>query len=199
MIFGTGGHAKVIASLVRHRYEKVDLLSETEETPLSQADFYARLDEFRDTVDVYIGVGANDARRRIFVELMAAGVSPANCIADTAYVDEAASIGRGVVICPGAVVMTGAVIGDNVIVNTLSSVDHDCLVGNHTQITAGVTFGGTTSVGESCFFGVKSATVPGVTIGDNTIVMAASLVAKAVPPDVMVGGVPARVVRSLNG
>jgi sugar O-acyltransferase (sialic acid O-acetyltransferase NeuD family) len=199
MVFGSGGHARVIASIIRDRYASVDLLTEHAEVGLlSQADFFERLDELRDHVDVFIGVGDNTARTQIFNDLSARGVRPANCVADSAHVAADAELGAGVVICPGAVVMTRAVLGDNVIVNTLSSVDHDCVVGDHSQIAPGVTFGGTTTLGESCFIGLKSATLPGVTIGDRSIVMAASLVTKDVPPDVMVGGVPARLVRHLE-
>jgi UDP-perosamine 4-acetyltransferase len=200
MIFGSGGHARVIASLLHGRYEDISFLYENAtDGQLSQAEFYERLADMGAEVDVYIGIGSNEARQRVFDTLRSHDVTPAACIAENAYIAPDAELGMGVVICPGSAVMASARVGDNVIVNTLSSVDHDCVVGRHSQITAGVTFGGTTHVGESCFFGVKSATVPGVSIGDRSIVMAASLVTRDVPPDVMVGGVPARLVRRLDG
>jgi sugar O-acyltransferase (sialic acid O-acetyltransferase NeuD family) len=199
LIFGSGGYARVIASLVRGAYGTVDFLVEhTVPGALSQAEFFRDIDAYRHAADVFIGIGDNAARRRVFQELVALGVTPGNCIAAAAFIADDAEIGSGVVICPGAVVMTGARLGNNVIVNTMSSIDHDCHVGNHSQITAGVTFGGTTHVGENCFFGIKSATIPNVTVGDGSIVMAGSLLTKSAPAGVMLGGTPARIVRRVG-
>lgn len=49
-------------------------------------------------------------------------------------------------------------------------------------------------VGDNCFLGFRSTILPGVTIGENSIVGACALVTKDVPPNSVVGGVPARVI-----
>jgi sugar O-acyltransferase (sialic acid O-acetyltransferase NeuD family) len=199
LIFGSGGHARVIASLLRRTYSAVDFLVEhAAPGDLSQADFFRDIDTYRHSADIFIGIGNNAARRRTFDQLVALGLTPANCISAAAFIADNAEIGFGVLICPGAVVMSGAWLGNNVIVNTLSSIDHDCRVGHHSQITAGVTFGGTTHVGEECFFGVKSATIPNVTIGDHTVVMAGSLVTKDAPAGVVLGGNPATIIKKVG-
>ena len=38
----------------------------------------------------------------------------------------------------GVVIQSGSVIGDNVIVNTNASVDHDCRIGQHVHLAPGV-------------------------------------------------------------
>lgn len=52
-------------------------------------------------------------------------------------------------------------------------------------------------IGRNVWIGMRSIILRGVTIGDNAIVAAGSVVTKAVPPDTIVGGNPARVLRSL--
>jgi len=87
--------------------------------------------------------------------------------------------------------------GNNTIVGTLSSIDHDCVLGDNSQVTTGVTFGGNVTAGENCFFGKKSAVIPKVNIGDNTIIMAGSVVYKSIPENVMVGGNPVRLIKKM--
>jgi maltose O-acetyltransferase len=52
------------------------------------------------------------------------------------------------------------------------------------------------AIGRRCFIGGGSTILPGVTIGDGCIVGAASVVFDSVPPGCIVGGNPARVLRT---
>lgn len=194
-IHGAGGHAHVIASMLDG--EVTFVVSEPQcREHMWDVDFFKRIDEFRGS-DIYIGFGDNSIRRRCFDRLNSFGIRVATCVAPNAFVARDAVLGQGAVLCPGTVVNSRAVIGNNTIVNTLSSVDHDCVLGDHSQMTVGVTLGGTVHVGENCFFGMKSAVFPNLTIGADVVVRAGSLVTKSVPDRVMVGGSPARVVRHL--
>src|SRR4051794_4058891 len=53
-----------------------------------------------------------------------------------------------------------------------------------------------TRIGENCFVGARSLVLPRVTVGDNSIVAAGAVVTRDVPPQSIVAGNPARVVRS---
>jgi sugar O-acyltransferase (sialic acid O-acetyltransferase NeuD family) len=188
-IFGRGGHARVIASLLNRDATFIDRDSES--------DFFVRLDSYRNA-DIFLGIGDDVIRRALFAKLRSFKIVPAICVAPNAYVAKTASIGMGSVICPGAVVMTEAKIGMNVIVNTLSSVDHNSQIGDHTQITVGVTLPGNVRVGDRCFFGVKSATFPDVSIGNDVIVRGGSLVVQDIPSNAVVGGNPAQIISNLS-
>lgn len=48
------------------------------------------------------------------------------------------------------------------------------------------------------WIGAAATVLPGVTIGENSIVAAGAVVTKDVPPDTIVAGVPARVIRHLK-
>lgn len=193
-IFGNGGHARVIASLLET--DPTFVVPEATKVPgeISETAYFDRLP----AGDVYIGIGDNTVRAALFNRLEEIGRSPAICVAPNAFVARDAHLDPGTQICAGAVIGSRAQIGRNVIVNTLSSIDHDCVVGDHTQITVGVGFGGGVKVGGHCFFGLKSAVVPNVLIGDHTKIRAGSLILKDVPSRVLIGGNPAAIIRVLE-
>ena len=197
-IFGASGHANVIATIIHKKYDRIHFidLSPTIGNVINENEFFKQIDAYK-MGDIFIGIGSNKIRTKIYTKLDDLGATPTNCIALNSFIAHDAQLGNGIVICPGTVIGSKAIIGNNTIINTLSSIDHDCVLGDNTQVTAGVTFGGTTIVGKNCFLGIKSATIPNISIGDNSIIMAGSLVYKNVPENVMVGGNPARVMKNI--
>lgn len=53
-------------------------------------------------------------------------------------------------------------------------------------------------VGNNVFIGSAVTILPGVSIGNNVVIGACSLVTKSVPSNVVVAGVPARVIKSID-
>ena len=199
MIFGNGEHARVIRSIIEGRYREIgfvvpEVAADEEAHVITERAFFENADRYRSD-DVFIGIGDSRIRRRISDRLCEQDLPPATCVASHAFVACDAHLERGVVVCPGAVVMSGARIGQDVILNTLCSVDHDSTIGRDGHLAPGVTVASNVTVGESCFFGIKSATVPGVKIGDNSVIMAGTLVTKDAPSDVVLGGTPAVIVK----
>jgi maltose O-acetyltransferase len=54
------------------------------------------------------------------------------------------------------------------------------------------------TVGDGAWIGSRATLLPGVTIGEGAIVGAGAVVTKDVPPNTLVGGVPARVLRCVE-
>ena len=53
------------------------------------------------------------------------------------------------------------------------------------------------TIGRGSWIGARSIILPGVTIGERVVVAAGSVVTKDIPDDTLVGGNPARIIRSL--
>ncbi|WP_422446286.1 MULTISPECIES: acyltransferase [unclassified Endozoicomonas] len=52
-----------------------------------------------------------------------------------------------------------------------------------------------TVIGENCFIGAKSVILPGVVVGNNSVVAAGAVVTTNVPPNTIVAGNPAKVIK----
>jgi len=53
-------------------------------------------------------------------------------------------------------------------------------------------------IGAGTWLGARCLVLPGVTVGDGAVVAAGAVVTRDVPPDVVVAGIPARVIRQLR-
>jgi serine acetyltransferase len=63
---------------------------------------------------------------------------------------------------------------------------------------AGVSMNLPVTIGDGCWLGARSVILPGVDIGPGVVVAAGSVVAKSVPANSLVGGVPAKLIRMLD-
>ena len=59
-------------------------------------------------------------------------------------------------------------------------------------------YGKPITIGEHVWIGGNVTICPGVTIGDRSVIGAGSVVTKDIPDDVVVGGNPARIIRSID-
>lgn len=148
--------------------------------------------------DVFVAIGSNRVRQKVFSELLAAGKHILTITHPHTMISPRATLQEGVIAIPGTVVNRDARIGCGVILNTLCSVGHDCIVEDFSQVAPGVNLGGAVVIGEGVFLGIGTKVVPEAQIGAWSIVGAGSVVLNDLPSGVFCHGSPARVIRPLR-
>jgi maltose O-acetyltransferase len=66
------------------------------------------------------------------------------------------------------------------------------------EFRAGVNTGKGIVVEPGCWIAARSTLLPGVTVGQSSVVASGAVVARSIPRDSLVGGVPARLIRKLT-
>jgi sugar O-acyltransferase (sialic acid O-acetyltransferase NeuD family) len=157
VILGAGGHAKVLREILGWHW----LLIEDD-----------ALVEVGDTV--VVGVGDMGKRRALFERFRGRVQSVWD---RRVWLSDSVEPGEGFQFMAGVIIQPNCVIGDNVLINTRASVDHDCRIGSHTHIAPGAILCGGVTLGEGCFIGAGAVIVQGVTLEAGTFVPAGTIVA----------------------
>jgi sugar O-acyltransferase (sialic acid O-acetyltransferase NeuD family) len=150
----------------------------------------------RQSIDALaMGIGNNRKRKRVFESLTNSGATLVSVIHPRTIVGTGVRLGRGVVALSNVVVNADTSIGDNVILNTAATVEHDNIVAAHAHIAPGVVTAGEVRVGEGAFLAIGARILPRISIGDWATVGAGAVVTDHVRDRATVAGCPAREVR----
>lgn len=113
-------------------------------------------------------------------------------IHQSAVVARSAHLGAGTQVMAGAIVQPRCRLGENILINTRASVDHDCVIEADVHIAPGVTVSGGVLIERGAHVGTGASIVQGCRIGSGSTVGAGSVVLHDVRPGITVVGVPAR-------
>jgi UDP-perosamine 4-acetyltransferase len=142
------------------------------------------------------GAPTTPLRRRLYEHWSARGFEFASLCHPSAIVGHEVHLQPGSQVLAGVVVQPRCVIGINAVLNTRSSIDHDCHIGAHAFIAPGAVLCGGVRVGVGTFIGAGAVLLPGVQIGDGAIVGAGATVTQDVAARQQVVGTPARIDRT---
>ncbi|MBM7615915.1 2,3,4,5-tetrahydropyridine-2,6-dicarboxylate N-acetyltransferase [Alkaliphilus hydrothermalis] len=121
-----------------------------------------------------------------------------------AIIRENVTIGKNVVIMMGAVINVGAEIGDNTMVDMNCVVGARGIIGKNAHIGAGAVIAGVLEppnktpviIEDDVFIGANAVVLEGVRVGKGAVVAAGSIVTKDVPPNTVVAGMPAHIIKT---
>lgn len=152
--------------------------------------------EFLNTHQFALGTGHQFLKRQLASKVMESGGTLETVIHPSAIIASFAEIGPGSFVAAGAVIATNARLGRFCLINTGSSVDHDCVLDDGVQMSPGTRLAGQVHCGEDVFFGTNATVIPRLRIGARSIVGAGAVVIRDVPPAVVVAGNPARIIKN---
>lgn len=199
VIFGAGGHAKVVIEAVRGAFPDAPLaIADDAAEPrrsvlgVPVAGDRAWLARRRPAGGVVPALGGNGPRDALLAWLAEQGLRVRAIVAPGAVLSPSARLGDGAFLAPGALVNAEARIGAGAIVNTGASVDHDCDIGVAAHIAPGAHLCGNVAVGARTLVGAGATIIPGIRVGEDVVIGAGSVVIRDLGDGARVAGAPAR-------
>lgn len=205
LILGAGGHAQVLADILRamrEAGEPIEIIGFLDDNPNLWGQKILRypvLGPIKNLISyphdaVIIGIGDNFIRQDLHVRLKNKGETFITAIHPCSTIAPDVIIGPGTMICAGVVVNTGTVIGEGVILNTGCTVDHHNRIGSFAHIAPGVHLGGGVQIDEGVLVGIGASVLPGIYIGSWAVIGGGAVVIRDVAPNATVVGVPGKVI-----
>jgi sugar O-acyltransferase (sialic acid O-acetyltransferase NeuD family) len=112
-----------------------------------------------------------------------------------AHIGSHVTVGEGVLAAPHATIAPNVTLADFSLVNRTASIGHDAHIGRYTRIGPAVTIASYCRIGQATSINIGATILDRVYIGNNSVIGAGALVTKDVPDNVVVFGVPAKIVR----
>lgn len=193
IIIGASGHGKVVADIARlNGYSDIVFLDNNSE--ITKCASYPVLGPDTMTAelqgDVFVAIG-NAVNRRKLMEREQNRFFPV-LIHPQAVVAKDVVIGKGTVVMGGTVINPNTKIGQGVIINTASSVDHDCEIEDYVHVSVGAHLCGTVRVGMGTWVGAGAIVSNNVDICADSMIGAGAVVVKNITEAGTYIGVPVR-------
>ena len=203
IVLGTGGHSRVILSLLAavrtHEILEIIELGVARESdsimgkPITP--FYNHITKYckQGGIDFFLAIGDVRVRKSWWERLTKLGMSMPNLISPYAIIDETAELGQGNVICARSFLGPFTKIGNNNLINTGVIVEHEVNLGNHCHLAPASLVAGRSQISDLCFVGAGSTIIDKVMVAMGTIVGAgATVITNIDQVNTVVVGVPAK-------
>ena len=197
ILIGGGGHARVVSSIIEaqeNSHLEVVFDSNSKIETLDGVENFHKYnpDQFPNAIAI-VAIGDNKIRKQLAQTIQHVF---GKLIHPSASIDRLGLVGEGSVVMHHAVIQRGTRIGKHGIINTASSVDHDCVLGDFVHIAPNATLCGGVQIGDETFIGAGVVVLPQIKIGKRVTVGAGSVVTKNIPDGATVVGNPGKIINS---
>ncbi len=200
-LIACGGHGRVVLDALLATGKKVDGIIDAQ-LELGSLIFGVPVvgtDDFIKTLDpkkteLVNGLGSTkntQARQAIYNRLTKIGFKFIGVQHSSATIGAECEIAVSTQIMAGAVLQNMISTGENCVINTRASVDHDVAIADHVVISPGAIISGGVKIGYGSLIGAGAVIIQGVEIGNNCVVGAGAVVLHSVNDSVTVVGNPA--------
>jgi len=205
-ILGAGGHSKVLIDCLRtadniHILGILDINSDLHNKQFCDLPILGNDQEILkkyspETIQLVNGIGSTGLPSRrvaIFEQYKKLGYQFLTIVHPTAYFAKGTHLGEGAQLMAGSIVQPGCIVGSNVIINTKTTIDHDCVIEDHVHLAPGVTCCGNVTIGAQSHVGCGATLLQGITIGERCLIAAGGVVVRDMIVGSKVAGVPAKI------
>ena len=144
-------------------------------------------------------MGNNKARQQLSERLESLGFEITNAIHPTAHVPPESTVGKGVIVDSLSNFGHNPVVGNHVLISISVVIGHHATIDDNAWVSAGAVICARSHLGKNVHIGPGAITVPKnyghLNIGDGAHVGAGALVLEDVPPNAVVVGAPAKIIR----
>lgn len=196
IIIGASGHGKVIADLAEtlQQYKEIYFLDDDLQKKSCMGyqviGTSADIDSYVTMADFAVAIGNAKIREKILEGLLQSGANVPVLIHPNACVAKNVQIGVGTVVMAGSVIQADSHIGKGCIINTCSSVDHECVLEDYVHIAVGTHLAGAVQVGKSTWIGAGATVSNNIKICGDCMIGAGALVVRNVRESGTYIGVP---------
>jgi|TARA_B110001469_G_C9601579_1_gene298936 sugar O-acyltransferase (sialic acid O-acetyltransferase NeuD family) len=190
IIIGAGGHAKVVANILK--LSRIEVLGVV--TPdLNVGSYFLNLKVLGDDsvifdyapaeIELVNGVGAlphQNIRLKLTQQMTEKAYVFAKVTHPTAIIAKDVVLDEGSQIMAGVIIQPGTMIGKNTIINSGSIIDHDCRIAENCHIAPGVVCSGGVNIEKNVHIGTGTSIIQNIKIGEGSIIAAGSIVYKDV-------------------
>ena len=172
-IIGAGGHGKVVGEIaLLNQYKTIDFfddqVNKIKNFPFKVLGTLNNLKDNLKNYDVFfVAIGDNQIRHDKIKWLIKEKVKIVSLIHPRATISKFSSLGVGTCVMANAVVNPGTLIKEGVIINTSSSIDHDCSIENYAHISPNCALSGNVKIGKFTHLGTGTSVHPGILNGNG--------------------------------